>query len=84
MIFMTQQDKHLTEWLKSHFSADDFSLRPLVGDASFRRYFRLSINNESLIAVDSPPATENNSAFVIVANAFADLGLDAPKSWRQI
>jgi aminoglycoside/choline kinase family phosphotransferase len=54
-------------------------LRPLKGDASFRQYFRLSLPDKNLIAVNSPPATENNTAFVKISRAYLDLGLRVPE-----
>jgi aminoglycoside/choline kinase family phosphotransferase len=41
---------------------------PLAGDAGFRRYYRTN-TVPSLIAVDSPPAKENNSAYLNIAHA---------------
>ena len=54
-------------------------LEVVSGDASFRRYFRLLITPvEALIAVDSPPATEDNAAFVRLAAMLIDAGVRAP------
>lgn len=66
-------------------------LAVVSGDASFRRYFRLtfspadaqpegnSAQPKALIAVDSPPATEDNSAFVHLATELIAAGVRAPK-----
>lgn len=40
---------------------------PVSGDASFRRYFRLSFGERSWICVDAPPAQEDSGAFVRMA-----------------
>jgi len=54
-------------------------LEVVSGDASFRRYFRLLITPvEALIAVDSPPASEDNAAFVRLAAMLIDAGVRAP------
>ncbi|NVK22481.1 MAG: phosphotransferase [Kangiellaceae bacterium] len=47
------------------------------GDASFRRYFRLSHSQKSWILVDAPPEHENNPQFVTVANMLQKL--NAPR-----
>jgi len=60
----------------------------LAGDASFRRYGRLKIitsnaSNEvaalSFMLAIAPPATENNEAFVAIANLLASQGIKVPK-----
>lgn len=50
----------------------------LAGDAGFRRYYRLN-TQPSLIAVDSPPAKENNPAYIAVAMALQAQGIRTPK-----
>lgn len=55
----------------------------LGGDASFRRYFRYYPPADcampvSLLLVDAPPVTENNSAFVLAAGEFRQAGLHTP------
>ena len=47
---------------------EPMQISPLAGDAGFRRYYRTN-TVPSLIAVDSPPAKENNSAYVNIAHA---------------
>lgn len=64
------------------------------GDASFRRYFRLSLpapifltlndgaqrlNVKSLILVDAPPEHEDSQQFVAVADLFRGAGLQTPR-----
>ncbi len=58
--------------------ADNFSIKLIQGDASFRRYFRAENANLSYILVDSPPDKEDNLAFVRVAEAFATKGVQVP------
>lgn len=41
-----------------------FNLETVSADASFRRYYRVILAEQTLIAVDSPPSHENNDAFV--------------------
>ena len=54
-------------------------LHPLSGDASFRRYFRVMTEANSYVVVDAPPETEDNEAFVSIANAFRKAGVQTPR-----
>ncbi|QFU74484.1 aminoglycoside phosphotransferase [Halioglobus maricola] len=54
------------------------TLSPLTGDASSRRYFRLSIAGDTYILVDAPPATEKNREFVQVQRLLAEAGIRVP------
>jgi aminoglycoside/choline kinase family phosphotransferase len=56
---------------------DDWS--PIQGDASYRRYFRVRVNGESRILMDSPPNLENASPFVDIAGRLRAAGLHAPE-----
>lgn len=69
----------LQQWLQSVLPGDVTGIVPLQGDASFRRYFRLTHGNESHIAVDAPPATEKNAAFIGISQAFSAQGVAVPK-----
>lgn len=50
----------------------------LSGDAGFRQYFRLGTQPPTL-AVVAPPETENNEAFLTIANYLRERGVRAPK-----
>ncbi len=52
--------------------------RPLAGDASFRRYFRLAGGPAPALLMDAPPPREDVRPFVKVARHLAALGLSAP------
>ncbi|MFN3726880.1 MAG: aminoglycoside phosphotransferase family protein [Allosphingosinicella sp.] len=53
-------------------------IRPLAGDASFRRYFRVHRNGETAVLMDAPPPHEDPRPFVAVAEWLAHAGLSAP------
>lgn len=53
-------------------------LRPLAGDASFRRYGRLADNGRRAVLMDAPPEREDVRPFVRVARHLAGLGLSSP------
>lgn len=53
-------------------------VEPLAGDASFRRYFRVSKDGERAVLMDAPPAREDVRPFVAVAEWLQSIGLSAP------
>jgi aminoglycoside/choline kinase family phosphotransferase len=53
--------------------------REVPGDASFRRFHRVHTNTGSLVAMDAPPATENNDQFVRLATLFHAAGVCVPR-----
>ena len=68
----------LHEWIKENLGNIEYSLTPVSGDASFRRYFRLTNSNYKYIAVDSPPDKESNDKFVNVTHLLEAEGLPVP------
>jgi aminoglycoside/choline kinase family phosphotransferase len=73
----------LREWISSRFKTEDFTLRPASADASFRRYFRVSFEGRSLIAMDAPPEREDCRPFVRVAGLLRAAGVNAPRIEAQ-
>lgn len=58
----------------------DATRAPLAGDASFRRYERVSRNcGEHVVLMDAPPPQEDVRPFVIIARHLVSLGLSAPQ-----
>jgi aminoglycoside/choline kinase family phosphotransferase len=53
-------------------------MRPLAGDASFRRYHRVHRNGVRAVLMDAPPDRENVRPFVRMARHLLGLGLSAP------
>lgn len=82
---MGQRLSALLEWIEELRASlevdidDGWELQPVSGDASFRRYFRVSSNGNSWIAVDAPPEHENSKAFVEIAEAWRRQGVHVPK-----
>ena len=56
-----------------------WAIDPLPSDASFRRYFRLSAENKTVLLMDAPPPTENLPRYLAVARYLADAGLRPPE-----
>ncbi len=52
---------------------------PLAGDASFRRYERITKNGDSLVLMDAPPAQEDCRPFVAIGKHLKGQGFSAPE-----
>ena len=78
-----QRQQQLTDWLHSLFPNDAFTLAPASADASFRRYFRASFAERSLIVMDAPPQHEDCRPFVQVAQLFEASGVHVPHIHAQ-
>lgn len=54
-------------------------LRAVAGDASSRKYFRLSSDSVRYVVAYAPPATEKNQAFFAMRGLLAEAGVRVPK-----
>ncbi len=54
-------------------------IRPLAGDASFRRYFRVHRDRETAVLMDAPPQHEDIGPFLTVAGHLLDRGFLPPR-----
>ena len=71
----------LQNWLARHFSLlpEQIRLTPASADASFRRYFRLHLDDGSTrIVMDAPPEHEDCRPFLHVAALFGKAGVHVP------
>ncbi|MDX1738444.1 MAG: phosphotransferase, partial [Alphaproteobacteria bacterium] len=57
----------------------DAQITPLKADASFRRYYRLTRADESVLVMDAPPTTEDVKPFIEVGEHLKRLGFSAPE-----
>ena len=73
-----QRQQQLISWLKGLFPGETFSLAPASADASFRRYFRATFKDRTLIAMDAPPSHEDCRPFLHVARLFEKSGVHVP------
>ncbi|WP_184084185.1 aminoglycoside phosphotransferase family protein [Sphingomonas xinjiangensis] len=58
-------------------------VRPLAGDASFRRYFRVVDHDRSAILMDAPPPQEDPRPFIAIAQWLTGNGFAAPDILHQ-
>ncbi len=54
-------------------------VRPLAGDASFRRYFRVADRGRHAVLMDAPPQHEDVRPFVAMADLLVSGGFSAPR-----
>ena len=80
----------LSAWLERVLPAPQVSIAPASVDASFRRYFRVTLSRgislpgsaqhaTTLIAMDAPPEREDCRPYVAVARLLAAAGVHAPE-----
>jgi hypothetical protein len=81
---MPQRLDLLERWLERTCRLEDFRLTPASEDASFRRYFRITLSDGStLVVMDAPPDKEDCRPFVELASRLRDAGLHVPQIHRQ-
>jgi aminoglycoside/choline kinase family phosphotransferase len=68
----------LTRWVFDDLGFAEGRIAPASVDASFRRYFRVTREAESYIAMDAPPEKENLEPFLSVARILLGVGLNVP------
>ncbi len=80
---MMKRQQQLTEWLQNLYPDQSFSLAPASADASFRRYFRATFADRTLIVMDAPPQQEDCSPFIDIAQLFSEAGVHVPQIIAQ-
>ena len=71
--------KCLQQFLNQHFNNEPYQLSLITGDASFRRYYRVSFGAKNYIVMDSDPQVVNNTPYVELNHLFAKHGFILPK-----
>lgn len=84
----TQPDvrlEQLKNWLTNELKFDDYKIEPASADASFRRYFRITQNTKTWIAMDAPPDKEDCEPFNHIAKMIEAAGVQAPHiyNWNK-
>lgn len=75
---MPLRQNALNEWLAQKEGLLSYTLTPLAGDASFRRYFRLKTVDMSYVVMDAPPEKEGLTSFIQVAGTLNSHGVHTP------
>jgi len=84
MIHAEQRRADLERWLGNELKGARFSLAPASEDASFRRYFRATLEDgRTYVAMDAPPDQEDCRPFVHVARLLREAQVHAPEVFAQ-
>ena len=75
---MPQRLAQLQHWLGDQLHLEYHSIAASA-DASFRRYFRIERDHDTLIVMDAPPEQENCRPFIRVAAALSAARINAPR-----
>ena len=76
---MDERFRQLQTWLETDCGLGACRIEPASGDASFRRYFRVTVSGGGqFIAMDAPPAQEDCRPFVQLAGQLEGIGLHVP------
>ena len=80
MIHADSRRAALEGWLSEQLHGARFALTPASEDASFRRYFRATLEDgRSYVAMDAPPEKEDCRPFIHVARLLEEAGVHAPR-----
>jgi len=74
--------KQAAEWAADTLGLNPVELQPVSADASFRRYFRFSTGDRSVILMDAPPEKETSAPFVDIDRRLRQAGLNAPEIYH--
>ncbi|MFW2147836.1 aminoglycoside phosphotransferase family protein [Acinetobacter sp. TY1] len=73
-----QREQLIQTWITSVLNSDQFEINFLAGDASFRRYARIILNNKTFMLMDAPPEKEDCRPFVSIGEFFYRHGVRVP------
>lgn len=80
---MHKRQNELDKWLKSLFGLTPFTIIPLAGDASFRRYFRIKCGELTRVLMDAPPNKEDILPFINICERLAAIGVHTPTIYAK-
>ena len=73
----------LTIWLQELFGTSACALVPASEDASFRKYYRLTVDNKNYLVMDAPPEHEDCALFVAVTSRLKKSGINVPELYEK-
>ena len=74
----TQREQMIHTWLQTVLHSEQFEVSFLAGDASFRRYARIKLQNKTYMLMDAPPEKEDCIPFVNIDEFFDQHGVRVP------
>jgi len=83
-IFDMERQKQIGTWLADLWPGRNFTLTPASADASFRRYFRATLDDGTTrVVMDAPPANEDCRPWLHVQRLFQGAGAHVPEVLAQ-
>lgn len=76
-VLQTDRTVAMNDFLNTHLSSN-YEIQSLAGDASFRRYHRIYVGDETFLLMDVPPDKEPVDAFIHVAGV-VEQTINVPK-----
>ncbi len=74
-----ERPRQIKAWLCRTLNRSDVELAPASADASFRRYWRITHQDRSLIVMDAPPDKEDCRPFMAIARLLQEAGVHVPR-----
>lgn len=74
----TQRENLIQAWIASVLQSEACEISYLAGDASFRRYARIKLDNKTYMLMDAPPEKEDCAPFVAIDEFFDRHGVRVP------
>ncbi len=73
----------IEQYVKSELKQKQIELVPVSGDASFRKYYRVIIGNDSYIVMDSPTDKEPPEQFIEVTKHLVSIDVHVPQIFYE-
>ena len=75
-----ERQQRILDWLAAAGHGDGLTMAPASADASFRRYFRVTLaNGNTAIVMDAPPSHEDTGPWLHVQALFSAAGVRVPE-----
>lgn len=80
---MLNREQQIQIWLNKELATSDFQIDPASIDASFRRYFRVMVGQQTFILMDAPPEQEDIQPFIAIATYLYQHDIHVPEIIAQ-
>ena len=80
---MDQRIDLIKNWLENELRIPEYNIEALTGDASFRRYFRITTPDVSYMLMDAPPDRECCKTFASIDHFFRDNHIHVPRIYAE-
>lgn len=78
-----ERRKQLAEWAQYQLNTHNINITVASSDASFRRYFRAQVEQQTYILMDAPPANEDVTPFIVTAEYLKQFEVNVPTIYAK-